>query len=657
MKLTKFEVKNYRSINDSNLIDIEPLTVLVGRNESGKSSILQALYKVNPTYGENYDIEKEWPRGNRMEASLSKDVCVAYFNIEDEELEELRKIFDDDDIIVTEIKYHKKYKDGYIFYNKDRYLYYGLAFLRTFFDTYLESYSESMTSQTIENLAFARRMLTSNPSFPIELLLKTATTQAKDDAKELKSVENAKEFLENFVTEAKKYRKVEATASEYLISRMPKFIFMDEYSTFRGKANITEVHRRKKENLLSGEDKTFLTILSLAGIDLDYEIESLDLQDRSQRQLNIDDASKRLTKLLSNRWSQRKYEVQFRIDGEHFYTFVKDELDNNLIDLEERSKGFQWFFSFDLTLAEGTKSDFQNSVILLDEPGLYLHPDAQIDMVKRLEEYSTTNTIMYSTHLPFMIDLDHPERIRVVREGPEGTKVDYDILGGGGDSKFVLQSALGMNYAKSHLVSQRNIVVEGVHDYWLISAFDNLLIRLNMDSLPSDALITPSASARHAVTLTTFMIGQKLNVVCILDSDNEGNECKSDLVNKWLVRISDKRAAVIQINDILSTSGLNTVEDLLPESIYTNAVKELYEALLRQSGVKRIIFPSSQQPILKKIEGYLSTHGITNFKKGSVMLKIRDQINSIQSMEGNEEIVGIAERTITAIRTKLLTQE
>jgi predicted ATP-dependent endonuclease of OLD family len=100
------------------------------------------------------------------------------------------------------------------------------------------------------------------------------------------------------------------------------------------------------------------------------------------------------TRTISDRWRQRKYEVQFRADGQLFYTFVKDSHDPALIRLEERSQGFQWFFSFDMMFMHESQVTFKGCVILLDEPGLHLHPEAQRDLLTRLEEYAKDNTLL-----------------------------------------------------------------------------------------------------------------------------------------------------------------------------------------------------------------------------------------------------------------------
>ena len=51
-------------------------------------------------------------------------------------------------------------------------------------------------------------------------------------------------------------------------------------------------------------------------------------------------------------------------------------------------------------------------MLLLDEPGLHLHPGGQKNLLERLDAYAKKNTLIYTTHLPFLVDLREPKRIR-----------------------------------------------------------------------------------------------------------------------------------------------------------------------------------------------------------------------------------------------------
>ena len=216
---------------------------------------------------------------------------------------------------------------------------------------------------------------------------------------------------------------------------------------------------------------------------------------------------------------------------------VKDDLDPSRIELEERSKGYQWFFSFDLMLMHETENTFKGCVILLDEPGLHLHPKAQGDLLKLLEKYSEENTLLYTTHLPFMIDLNHPDRIRILMgTSDEGIIVKTDLTETSPESRFVLQAALGIDLSQKYLIEKRNLVVEGTGDFEVLTALSNLLQRSEMQGIPADILIAASGGASQAVPLAGLMIAQNLDVAVLFDSDNAGRRAHDKLVKKWLTQ-------------------------------------------------------------------------------------------------------------------------
>ena len=103
MKLVAFHVREYKSTRDSNPIEVGDVTCLVGKNESGKTSLLQALYKLNPIIEANgkYDVVDEYPRADvedyrqALEAGQRKPATVvtATFELAPAELEAIEKEF------------------------------------------------------------------------------------------------------------------------------------------------------------------------------------------------------------------------------------------------------------------------------------------------------------------------------------------------------------------------------------------------------------------------------------------------------------------------------------------------------------------------------------------------------------------------------------
>jgi predicted ATP-dependent endonuclease of OLD family len=439
-------------------------------------------------------------------------------------------------------------------------------------------------------------------------------------------------------------------AHEYVVGRLPKFIYMSDYRAFEGSALLDQVKQRRDTKRSTEQDKTLLMIMELSGLDLDEVVQKGGGQDREQRTYDLDDASETLTSTISDRWKQRRYEVQLRADGQHFSTYVKDDRDPSLIRLDERSKGFQWFFSFDLLFMFESGGTFQNCVLLLDEPGLHLHPDAQRDLLKRLEAYATGNTLIYTTHLPFMIDLRHPDRIRVVNEGEEGTTVGSDLSGSQPESKFVLQAALGMSGSMSFLVAQRNLVVEGVDDYWIITELSNILLRSDETGLPDDLMITPAGGASEAVYVATFMIGQRLEVVVLLDTDQAGARARDALIKSWIARYHGAPSQVLNLAQALGeTEHEFAIEDLLSEDYYLERVQRTYSKQLAAAGITSITL-SGGGTLRKRVQRAFDAIGIP-FNRGIVAKSIRADLAHAKDVAHlPAELTSRARKLMAAIR-------
>ncbi len=89
MKALQFRVTDYRNIEDSGWIELEAVTALVGRNESGKTALLKALHKFNPATAEPYDRQKEYPR-DRLRSEYDQIDAVAVCSVRFELGEEVR---------------------------------------------------------------------------------------------------------------------------------------------------------------------------------------------------------------------------------------------------------------------------------------------------------------------------------------------------------------------------------------------------------------------------------------------------------------------------------------------------------------------------------------------------------------------------------------
>ena len=281
--------------------------------------------------------------------------------------------------------------------------------------------------------------------------------------------------------------------------------------------------------------------------------------------------------------------------------------------------------------SEGT---FEDCVLLLDEPGLHLHPGGQADLLERLDAYAQKNTLIYTTHLPFLIDLREPERIKVINQTESGAVVSDDLGGTQADERLTLQAALGMRAKQSYLVSEHNLLVEGVHDYWIVAALSNIFEREGRTCLSADVLITAAGGAPEIVPTATFMIGQDLNIVALFDSDSAGKEAEEKLRKKWITRYKDARAVTLLLGDALGMSGKEaTIEDLFEDAYYIEKVCESHELKLKSRGFATdAIALSGSGPILPRLRQCFDEIKV-DFNKGSVGKLIRRDLIRCQSVD------------------------
>ena len=644
MDLIKFRVTMYKGIIDSGWVDVDRLTVLVGKNESGKTSLLKALHKLNPYNDEPYQMNREWPRARRRGRDEQQVVCRAEFQLSDSEKSDLTQITGQAKIPDT-VEVSRNYTGNIRINGHQDLLSDKLSpnDIDNVFD-YLPEVEDELSDQfkhtAEECLKELRGLAEEGQTAELAELVHTHEQSLRESVSESDPPQRIEsQFIDQYISEfnsvveqLEELYLIRSKVHDYLITHLPTFIYMDDYRAFTGTAQLNEIQARRAGDRLEEEDKTFLTILNLSGLDLDGLIQlGQEGEDaREERQYDLDDGAGTLTSEFAERLRQRRYEVDFRVDDQQFFTFVKDDQDKALIRLEERSKGFQWFFSFDLMLMHESEGTFKGCVILLDEPGLHLHPEAQKDLLRRLEHYADGNTLLYTTHLPFMIDLKYPDRIRVLKETDNGIVVTTDLTESPPEAKFVLQAALGMDASQSFLVANRNLVVEGVDDYWVLTELSNLLRQGGAEGLPDDVLITPGGGASAAVHIATIMTGQKLDVVVLFDSDKAGEDAKDKLVKKWITRYSESQAEVILLGDAVEIDGDFALEDLFPEQFIVDIVKDAYGKQLAIAEVDEIE-PRGEGILWKRIERFMNEKGI-QINKGPIATRLRKKLSSMENV-------------------------
>lgn len=375
MRLKRYKVTNFRSVQDSGWIDCDDVTTLVGINESGKSNLLLALWKLNPAREGKIDILHDMP--------VSK-------------LSTLRNISDEVKFISAEfvlgLDSAEKIceKTGSICSSKTKVLvsrYYDGHYSFDFPDGIpepvedvknAENYDESEYIKTFENAIHAELPtfvyysnygnLSTKIYLPNVIKWLNGQTVAGIDVNE--DQVRTLRVLFDFV---------KLNPQEILdLGKDPRVIAMERTSSRPAVPTIAEI--TKAEN------------------------------DKEERSILLQSASGELTKSFKEWWKQGEYKFRFEADGDYFRIWVSDSIRTDEVGLELRSTGLQWFISFYLIFLVESKSSHKNSILLLDEAGLTLHPLAQKDLANFFNSLSENNQIINTTHSPFIVDTANIDR-------------------------------------------------------------------------------------------------------------------------------------------------------------------------------------------------------------------------------------------------------
>jgi predicted ATP-dependent endonuclease of OLD family len=637
MKLDSFRVQNYRSILDSGWVDVRDILTIVGKNESGKTSLLKALWKLKPFRAAPYSLDREWPRGKRKARSPAAPVVTAKFTFSDNEQKTLSQVdVSCEGLAGIEItksydgKHHLTYSPHNVAAKRSGAS--AFALLEAALEKAASKLEAGASAAVKSALGSAKGKILSADLSAVPAILDEVKSQFSAQLEDVGGAAAVQKLIAACDSVVPRLSESPWDLSSALVNKwIPTFVYMDDFLAFRGTAFLDQVKQRKDSNQLQEDDRTIIMIMEMAGLDLDQEVSKAGPADREQRILDMNDASQTLTNEIATRWSQKKYEVQFQADGNHFITFVKDESNKALVPLEERSKGFQWFFSFDMKFMYETDGEFENAVILLDEPGMHLHAAAQRDLLVRLKAYAANNQLIYTTHLPFMIDMDRLDNIWVAEDrGSDGTVVHSDWATADKDARFTLQAALGLSWAQSLFVGQRNLVVEGVTDFWFLTTLSTMLKAEGEAGLPEQLVITPAGGASKVAYVATLLAGQKLKVAALLDSDAEGLAARKQLVHNWLLKEGD----VLQLADVLGTTTECALEDLFDENYYLTNVAAAYKKELNGETVTLPAHASGS--IVGRLDKFFADKQIP-FNKGRVAKLIMQDLatKSLGDLEGH----------------------
>ena len=513
MKLLKVKIKNFLSLKEEQTLKLNNgITSLIGLNEAGKTSILKAIIKLN---GEKIKKEEKNKKLKSNESSIT-----GYFSIGGDEIKNFNKGL----YPFIQIDESKKYAIEVFVDDED-----GVGYNLLYLDE--EKKYVSMDSIFLNIL---NGEIVKNISINDSLEHKKGTYQ--------ETIEYLEELIKMDSANTDELSQIKEIA-EYLnenkwTESIPDYEFIS-FSVFRdvlkSKYTIDEVKKEQK----------VLNILKIAGID----IEQIDKDITENNVFSIQDVENEYAEIATTKFKEifkqvdDNFKLRIKIDSatRSIYFSTQDKTTDNVsIPIDDRSEGFKWYLSIYLTLYNYIENnDSHNKILLLDEPNLYLHAEAQMDLLERVFKKEFKNIqIIYTTHSPYMIDSANTNSIKIIeketqtniynsaREYALARKDMNDV-----DALTPVMTALHLNIANELIVNSNNniIIVEGIQDLYVLKS---MIYKLNYTGKFKNIKIIPCFGSEKVTFMFGYLYGLGYKTYILVDNDKAGRRTINEITNR-----------------------------------------------------------------------------------------------------------------------------
>lgn len=279
----------------------------------------------------------------------------------------------------------------------------------------------------------------------------------------------------------------------------------------------------------------------------DLDISTITDKDARKKHKHKTDINITLNNDYKKFWTQDISNLSVDWDSDNLYFWVQE--DGYSYEPSLRSKGRQWHLGFYIKVSARAKEDVPN-IILIDEPGLFLHAKAQKDILSKLEDAGKDAQILFSTHSPYLLETEHLDRIRLIyRNKKDGTMIENKVHAlADKETLTPILTAIGLELSSgiSNVDKQNNVIVEGASDLFYLQAFTIITNK-------NDFNFVFGGGAGNMPIVGTVLNGWGCKTVYLFDNDQGLKDGERNLKNNWLVN-SDL------ILSVLDTKG--SIEDI-----------------------------------------------------------------------------------------------
>ncbi|HEY1977640.1 MAG TPA: AAA family ATPase [Candidatus Baltobacteraceae bacterium] len=649
MRIARYRVTNFRSVVDSGWINLDDVTTLVGENETGKTNLLLPLWKLNPAGGGGeIEVLADIPRRHysEMRRRLGEITFIeAEFHVDEELANELGGLAGCDADQMRTVIIGRAYDGEYsvTFPQADPILVVSPAQVVTALRNIVSSLSQlasqdhatwtaALHAAQAQLLAAQRDTDCYTHAAAAKRIAAITAAMLPDDAVPSHDVRQMMlDEVEALFAGAKAQRPNDiASVNRLVIETMPRFIYYSDYGTLDTRIYLPRVIEdlsRPTEDLgrrAAAQMRTLRVLFQFVGLspkeimdlglegepdtDLGQEEMRRTARRKEEREVLLVSAATALSERFKDWWKRGNYAFRLSADGNYFTIWVSDATRSEPVQLEGRSHGLQWFFSFFIVFLVERAAEHSNAVLLLDEPGVTLHPLAQEDLFRFFAGLAQDNQLIYTAHSPFLIDPDRLASVRVVFINERGeTEVSADLRKPERDRRraramFAVDAALGLSVSHPLMRYASPTIVEKTSDQTYLTIAKTALIAAGRIK-PSRELVFLPASGADAIEATASIVGSKGPPPVLLASCATGQQTARALRDRLYTCAPDR---VLEAGEFAGVPNAG-IEDLMPRDLMLSAIAFLY-----RTNDERLFSEDydAARAIVPQVEAYCERQGI-----------------------------------------------
>lgn len=581
MYIHSVKMINFKSLGETdNEIIVEPrITTIIGKNESGKSNVLEGLSHIHFTGNMNTGfIMENINRNNGNSATIEYQITLSPTLQEGN----VKDITSATQIIIS----------------KDRYL--ATGGILEFYNINIREYINILIGELGENPLKLNGQNYINYNKKISYL-------KQEESLNIRGINNTLNYLEEHKTKIRLDERggIDDSISEVkrkwddLLLMLPNVFYRNTDKVLKTLYKLDEVQKELKNpnsypnSLLSD----FLELINIPNEDFIFAVRSS--SDRGQKTSIRSRINRNVDRMINDEFKKFYTTEHIYLNVEfdaNTVSFIAQSNEGETLLLSERSNGLRWYLNtFIDAKAHGVLQS--NVIYLFDEPGISLHVNAQKELLNLFEDLADKgNQIVYTTHSPYMLNIkeDGIHRIRAVDKDSEGYthiyKTAYDSRlspQNQQDTLAPIVSAIGMTLKDTFgpAKDKLNIVTEGVSDYIYLQTMAKI-IKIDMNKIN----IIPSFGVSNCLNICNILYGWNCPFIAIFDYDKEGVECGGEKMRKNLlykmgkqyIYLKDIDQKLVESKDYDQSSYM--IEDLVGRDILKDFISQ--KGLSKDASIK-----------------------------------------------------------------------